>query len=332
MKFWQAEIAVYEITLQTVDRVSLPPEKGSTLDGAIDNAFYAAACRKKKEKCPCSSTCPYAVVFKTEGVVREKVDGNKELRRYRNPPKAYLIEPPPERKSIFQPGELLSFRLFLFGKVIRYFPYFIVALQALEQIGIGKGRGKVELVEVQSLHPLYGTKKPIYLRDSETGLLPNESLLIDEEDFEKKAQEFSDNKIMLELLTPTRIKMKGAWLNKLTFVQLMIAILRRAKLLSNLYGKGVSDESWKELLKESASVKLKQENFAWYDWGRYSRRHHKKIMMGGIVGRATYTGETLSQFMPYLLLGQFIHIGKGYIYGMGKYMTFDRNGEVIWNV
>jgi len=305
-----------------MDKVFLPPEKGSTLNGALDNAFYAVACRKRKERCPCSSTCPYAVIFKAEGVKREK---------YKNLPKAYLIEPPFERKTIFQPGEILSFRLLLFGKGIRYFPWFIIALQALEQFGIGRGRGRVELVEIHSIHPLSGIRKPIYLRDSETGLLPNESLLVHEDDIIQSTQKFSGSEVILEFLTPTRIKMKGSWLSKPTFAQLMVAILRRSELLSRFYGQGVSGASLKELLKYTESIELKQDHLAWYDWERYSRRQQEKMTLGGIVGRIIYVGKDLSRFMPYLLLGQLIHIGKGYVYGMGKYVVLDSNGEIIWD-
>jgi hypothetical protein len=232
-------------------------------------------------------------------------------------------------KVIFQPGELLSFRLLLFGKGIRYFPWFIVALQSLEQFGIGKGRRKLELLEIHSVHPLSGMSKPIYLCDSETGLLPNESLLVHEEEIIQRTQDFSGSDITLEFLTPTRIKSKS-WGEKRTFVELMRAILRRAQLLSKSYGRGVSSDR-NELLKDAENIALKLDKLKWYDWKRYSMRRQDEEPKGGVIGRISYASEKLPIFMPYLLLGQLMHVGKGYVYGMGKYVVRNGDGELILN-
>jgi len=327
--FWHCSIAVYEVSLQAIERVSLPRYKGSTLDGAIDSAFHAVVCRKRHGKCPCSRVCPYAIIFKPQPIIGQ--NGDKTLQRYKEAPKAYVVEPPLDHKGIFQPGEFLHFRILLFGKSIRYFPWFIVALQAMGQTGMGKGRGKVELAEIYSVHPLNGMRRPIYLCDSETGLLPNESLLVDKEDIVRGSQGFTSNEITLEFLTPTRIRMRDTWVNKPTFTQIIITILRRAELLSRFYGQGISNACWSDLLEDADSVALKVDSLSWYDWKRYSRPQQDILGMGGIVGTVTYVGEALSRFMPYLLLGQLMHIGKGYVYGMGKYVVRNGNGEAIWD-
>ncbi|MFZ5652218.1 MAG: CRISPR system precrRNA processing endoribonuclease RAMP protein Cas6 [Bacillota bacterium] len=40
--------------------------------------------------------------------------------------------------------------------------------------------------------------------------------------------------------------------------------------------------------------------------------------LGGLVGRVTYHGP-LSAFMPIIMLGELTHVGKGAVFGMGKY-------------
>jgi len=40
--------------------------------------------------------------------------------------------------------------------------------------------------------------------------------------------------------------------------------------------------------------------------------------MGGFQGTVTYTGY-FDPFLPFLLLGQHVHVGKGTVYGLGKY-------------
>lgn len=38
----------------------------------------------------------------------------------------------------------------------------------------------------------------------------------------------------------------------------------------------------------------------------------------GIVGAATYEGD-LAPFWPYLVFGQWTHVGKGATFGLGRY-------------
>ena len=44
--------------------------------------------------------------------------------------------------------------------------------------------------------------------------------------------------------------------------------------------------------------------------------------MGGFVGSITFEGD-LKGFLPFLLLGEYIHMGKGTSFGLGKY-------EIMW--
>ncbi len=56
----------------------------------------------------------------------------------------------------------------------------------------------------------------------------------------------------------------------------------------------------------------------WADQKRYSNRQKKHMLMGGIVGQATYRGD-LDEFLPLLVLGSWINIGKGTSFGLGSY-------------
>ncbi|MCE8429907.1 MAG: CRISPR system precrRNA processing endoribonuclease RAMP protein Cas6 [Candidatus Methanoperedens sp.] len=43
-----------------------------------------------------------------------------------------------------------------------------------------------------------------------------------------------------------------------------------------------------------------------------------KLKMGGFLGEITFEGD-LNEFMPFLKLGEYLHIGKGTVFGLGKY-------------
>ena len=316
MNFWQCPIGIYEVKLQAVEEVKLPAYKGGTIDGALDRAVHATACGWRGgdyQKCPCGLNCPYIAIFEPQYLHQSTSDD--PLRRYAKTPRLYGIDPPREKRSIYPPSAILTFRFLLFGEGVNYLPWFIMGLQTLEQKGIGSGRGKVKLLSVQSVHPFWERRKPIY--HHEEGVFPHDSLLIYPEEIAQKASEFLAEEVTLEFLTHTRIKYRKKWVRQPRFAQLFLAIDRRARLLSTFYGEGVGEKD--SLLKEAEQIETKSQDVRWYDWGRYSSRQQNNMRLGGFIGTVTYAGEQLAQFMPYLLVGALIHVGKPH-FGMGKYV------------
>jgi CRISPR/Cas system endoribonuclease Cas6 (RAMP superfamily) len=43
------------------------------------------------------------------------------------------------------------------------------------------------------------------------------------------------------------------------------------------------------------------------------------MKLGGFTGQITYSGE-IQEFIPYIKLGEIIHIGKNTSFGLGKYV------------
>ena len=72
------------------------------------------------------------------------------------------------------------------------------------------------------------------------------------------------------------------------------------------------------LIEKAATVKQTQSDIRWYNWKRYSTRQEAWMSLGGIVGSVLYEGD-LSGFMPLLRLGEYVHVGKGTSFGLGKY-------------
>ncbi len=65
-------------------------------------------------------------------------------------------------------------------------------------------------------------------------------------------------------------------------------------------------------------VKLKNDQTSWQKCSRYSNRQQAKLSISGFKGLAHYQGD-LEEFLPYLILGQFTHVGKGCVFGLGEY-------------
>ncbi|GAI89505.1 unnamed protein product, partial [marine sediment metagenome] len=56
----------------------------------------------------------------------------------------------------------------------------------------------------------------------------------------------------------------------------------------------------------------------WYDWERYSSKQQRWMKSGGFLGHISFSGE-LKRFLPFIKLGEYIHIGKQTSFGLGQY-------------
>ncbi|PIV22771.1 MAG: hypothetical protein COS40_05325 [Deltaproteobacteria bacterium CG03_land_8_20_14_0_80_45_14] len=119
-------------------------------------------------------------------------------------------------------------------------------------------------------------------------------------------------------MTPTRLKYDGKLSPDLEFHILFRNLLRRISLLSYFHCGEELNLDFKGLIEEAKDVKVQKENLRWVDWERYSNRQETKMKMGGFIGSVTFTGN-FKEFLPFLILGEYIHVGKGTSFGLGKY-------------
>jgi CRISPR/Cas system endoribonuclease Cas6 (RAMP superfamily) len=56
----------------------------------------------------------------------------------------------------------------------------------------------------------------------------------------------------------------------------------------------------------------------WVESSRYSRRRAVTHDLSGFVGAVSFEGE-LEMFLPYLKLGEYLHVGKNAVFGNGWY-------------
>ncbi|MDV7399370.1 CRISPR system precrRNA processing endoribonuclease RAMP protein Cas6, partial [Arthrospira platensis SPKY1] len=54
------------------------------------------------------------------------------------------------------------------------------------------------------------------------------------------------------------------------------------------------------------------------DWERYSSRQKQKMKLGGLVGRWQLL-QVPAPLLPFVHLGQWLHVGKEGAFGLGKY-------------
>ncbi len=287
----------------------LPSYKGSTLRGGFGHAFKRVVCALKSKECAgclLKGRCVYAYVFETP-----PPEGTKMMRKYASAPHPFVIEPPPERRRGYIPGEEITFGLTLIGRAIDYLPYFVYAFDELGRIGIGRGKAGFELVDVVC------NGEGIYDAGTRTlGSYSSSDLNIS---FPAPSGAVSEP-LTLRFLTPTRIVYGGRLTFDLEFHVLVRNLLRRLSLLSYFHCDAEpADWDFREIIRKAESVRVKSRSLGWHDWERYSARQKTRMKMGGFVGEATFEGDT-GPFMDLVRAGEVLHVGKGTAFGLGRFM------------
>ena len=71
-------------------------------------------------------------------------------------------------------------------------------------------------------------------------------------------------------------------------------------------------------------MKTVSDSTRWVDSSRFSRRRQVSQDLSGFVGEVTFEGN-LEMFLPYLKLGEYLHVGKNAVFGNGWYEIVNEN-------
>ncbi|MBI2412897.1 MAG: CRISPR system precrRNA processing endoribonuclease RAMP protein Cas6 [Deltaproteobacteria bacterium] len=313
----------FSLILKALSPIALPTYKGSTLRGGFGHAFKKVICTVRNKECSdclLKTKCIYSYVFETP-----PPEDSRILRKYEKAPHPFVIEPPFETKTNYQPGDTITFGLVLIGRAVEYLPYFIYTFEELGKMGIGKGKGKYELMDVnyegkqiynsvdRQLKPVIHNSPsiPSYIKRGKEEIPPSDN---------GKLNRITPDCDLLTLnfTTPTRIVVNEDLVVDLEFHHLIRSLLRRISTLSYFHCGERLDLDFKGLIERAQSVKVKERKTEWHDWERYSARQDTRMKLGGFVGRAVFRGE-FAEFMPFLKVGETLHVGKGTSFGLGKY-------------
>ena len=297
--------ARFRMEMAAVDRLKLPPYKGSTLRGAFGHAFKKLVCVKRDMDCATClicAQCVYYYIFETPF--------SGEHRGYAFAPHPFVIEPPAETRQIYEAGDKLHVGLVLVGRALDSLPYFIYAFEEMGRRGLGIGRGKVALKRVVALSA--AGEQCIY--EADTGMLDLEYPICDG----PPTGEDVGTQVHLRLQTPIRLKSRGRYTSCLDFALLVRALLRRVSDLTRFHCGAELALDYGQWIAKAEQVQTASTKTRWHDWARYSQRQGQKMKLGGIVGDVVFSGD-IEPFAPLLRLGADLHIGKGTGFGLGRY-------------
>lgn len=306
--------------------IELNEHQGSAIRGALFNVLRRQFCVQPEctscQPCAMHSTCPVSFLLAT-------VDD--EARRGADLPRPYTIEPPLNAAWRYAPGETLEFGLTMFSRALNLFPYLVVAAHSLQQDGLGRKveandwrRGTFALKAIWAENPLTGERQQIMQRDDPMVSVPDVPVTHAQVLAKAGEHDSAASSLTLSFLTPTRLTDRAALVHTPHFRPLMQRLFERLSALARTYCDTPLELDFRGLLELAEHVELVQDHTHWVELESYSTRQHARTPMGGLVGQATYAGE-LQPFLPWLLWGQFTHVGKDAVKGNGWYEIVESN-------
>ncbi|MEO0076464.1 MAG: CRISPR system precrRNA processing endoribonuclease RAMP protein Cas6 [candidate division WOR-3 bacterium] len=299
------KVVSLKVLYKVKEKLTLSQFQGSIIRGAFGYTFRKIICLIKDKECKeclLKTKCVYAYIFETP-----RPEDSKIMRKYETVPRPFIFDPPANDKQEYQQGEKFTFGLTLIGKAIDYLPYFIYALDEMGKNGLGRNRGKLELVTIKQ------GNRAIY--DGIDKKIKNDVKI---KELKLTHPKRPIEKIKIKFVTPFRIVYEGKVVQSLDFHILIRSLLRRIGLLSYFHSDKPYDIDFTNLIAKAEKIKTIHSDLRLQDQFRFSTRQHRRIPTSGMIGEITYQGD-LTNFIPFLKIGEIIHIGKGTVFGMGKY-------------
>jgi len=190
--------------------------------------------------------------------------------------------------------------------------YFILTFAQLGREGLGPGRSKAALLTVEHLD-LQGAPAG---RIFENGaILP--PVPIAELSIRLDAPPEPLHHLRVQFLTPTELKSGTQLAERPEFGILLARIRDRVSTLRALYGAGPLEMDFAAFGRRAAAVTMTRCDLTHISVSRLSSRTGQRHSLGGFTGTAWYEGE-LSEFLPFLIAGQYTGVGRQTTWGKGE--------------
>lgn len=314
--------ARYRFTYTVQEPLKMPPYKGNVFRSRFGYILRDITCvggeQQCKKRCAFPDKCVYSKCFETP-----VPEDSTILRGQPFAPHPFILEPPRTEKLDYTPGDTLTCTLTLIGATINLLPWFVFTFREIgkRRVGIRGKRGQCQLEKIETF-PARDNQSIRTIYTAETEMLTDDGLILQLDDV-MHAAPHSIDEIELEFLTPTSIKVNGKWTGALTFEHLIRNLLRRIRFLSYFHCGEDLDVDARALIGKAGSV-THESDFRWFRADRYSYRAERSVPMGGFMGKVRFIGA-LEPFLPFIYLGEYLHIGHHTTFGHGQYrITFPR--------
>jgi hypothetical protein len=297
---------VFEFVLVPEEKIVFPNFKGNVFRGALGKALRRLTCASGLDDCKdclLSNNCIYSRIFESFNPgVNQSILGKVE-----KAPHPFIVDVGEKNQLEYSRNQEIRFCLTLIGEAMKYISYFILAFIDIGKYGIGRTRGCFKIKEVRAGgQEIYNAHKKRITLDFDS--IPGSRFI---------SEKWNKGSLNISLETPLRLKYNHRFQKHITFQMIVSNLLRRVYLLANHYCCGPASVDMKELIEMSKKVVPVNSEIYWQEQKRYSYRQNRGISMAGVSGTLEFKGD-FSPFIGFLRIGEYLHLGKGTSFGLGK--------------
>lgn len=285
-----------------------PAFAGSALRGAWGHALRRQVCVMHREDCagcPLKAGCDFTRLFEIQAA-----------HGFGSPPQPYVIDAAPIWAGPLPAGQPCHFDFVLIGQAISRLYLVVETWRSALAGGLGRQRVPCRLESVTLPDE---ADRILFSLAAGWSALPDTTLEL--------PPPHPTGELWLSFHTPLRIKIDNDLLGarEITPRHLLEALIRRVKLLAVFHcGTRLAlDEARLGALADAVDG---EKTLRWMDQDRYSSRQQTQMKLGGLLGDWRLSGP-LTEFVPFLYLGQWLHVGKGATLGLGGYRLLRRQPE-----
>jgi CRISPR/Cas system endoribonuclease Cas6 (RAMP superfamily) len=296
--------------------------KSNMLRGGFGHAFRRLCCIpqcKDTRSCPLAASCPYKAVFEPSPPL-----GAESLSKNQDIPRPFVFRAPQSRQTRYERGEPFEFEVVLIGHALDFLPYFVMSFRELAAGGIGLNRAKCNLERVEQVR--FGLDAA-GSRDCGTEVVYSAADQLFRSTEATRAEEvikgrfegrISSQRVTIRFVTPTFLRADGEVIRRPEFDHIFKRLRDRVNALSTFFGNGPLQVDFLDLGTRSENVRTVVCDVNWAERFRTSSKTRQRHELSGFIGEAVYEGE-LDEFLPWLALGEFVHVGKHAAWGLGHY-------------
>ncbi len=229
---------------------------------------------------------------------------------YRDAPPPYIIRNAQPRKKSYTDGEVFSFELILMGDTNKKLQQIFDALKVM---AVEMSDAKANRFEWMSMHEMDERGLTYLLADAKSKKVTKPTHPISLSSFSKSI--LKQEQLTFQYLSPTRLSTDYDDLRGFNFFQIVFQLTVRAQLLAHIYtGAPVKplDEisEWCQPAMKVKPLSIELKNHSYLRKGGH--------IVDGFTGAITYSGK-FNYYLPLLLMGQWLHVGKNASLGCGQY-------------
>ena len=269
-------------------------------------AFRRLVCRGNSPECsngPGCADCPYCVLFSQQPGADPSA-----VRCHQKPPLPFIFSFPANGAAPKQANDFTC-TLVLVGKALNQTTVFISAFRSLLANGHKAGlfaEAAVSLVESLDFHG-----NPTAIAQGEVAPDTGSLVTLDAQGVVDSRCRPSDA-VGVAFITPLKLAKTGKIMYSFDAGQFVRSLMRRVSALTYYYCDYEMRDNFREYAHAANRIELLEDNFYYADTVR------RYPTLSGVMGDGVLNGD-FNELMPFLALGEYLHLGKGASYGMGQY-------------